>query len=463
MSALKQKLARIGATAGVLAASTVAMMAVGGATASSAFACVTPGTALTGQGSSLQKIAQGSWTGSYGCPETPVTYNSTSSGNGLTEFGFKGGALNTGLAFIASDDGPSGEAIGLAETAASGVEPVIIPVAETSIAVVINPPTENTTCKLVSNSTHGLTYAQLGQIFGGSVISTWKQLKEAGLVEGEGCTGAIERVVRKEGSGTTYQFKNYLAVLEENNGGAAMPCSLEGIKEDAEGNEESVTTNKTWKHMRFIGAKNASEEEPPNTTWPQPTSGKLGFCSGTTKVTPQAGGGKLAEYVAKTNGTIGYASLPDAKNAKAEFINLQDVTTPKFASPLSGTASNCGTRVYTVPTPGRPKKEPGGVPAAESGIGVVWSQTFGASPTISGGLYPLCTLTYDVAWTDYEGAGYTSGTKVGNNVQNYMEFVLGTTGQSLLGSNFYQALPSTPSEPEHNVLGAALLSTSKIN
>ena len=63
MSAFKQKLARLGATAGVLAASTAAIFAVGGATASSALAAPgceeIPGiSTLQGEGSTLQKVAQ---------------------------------------------------------------------------------------------------------------------------------------------------------------------------------------------------------------------------------------------------------------------------------------------------------------------------------------------------------------------------------------------------------------------
>ena len=92
MSAFKQKLARIGATAGVLAASTAAIMGVGAVSASTALAvpayCVkVPASvrALAAEGSTLQGVAQAEWTSKYNtaCNETEdahFTYTGTGSG-----------------------------------------------------------------------------------------------------------------------------------------------------------------------------------------------------------------------------------------------------------------------------------------------------------------------------------------------------------------------------------------------
>jgi len=446
MSAFKQRLARIGATAGVLAATTAAIMAVGGASASVASAACVPvgeGTALAGSGSSLQKEAQLTWTNAshFGteCAETPVTYTSTSSGKGLAAFGFTSGSIEHGTAFIGTDDGPNATQIASAESV-SKTKPLIIPVAETAIAVVLNPPAN---CSLKTGSTHGIGWVQLTQIFGGKEIKTWAQLATAEVVEGAGCTGNITRVVRAEGSGTTFQFKNYLAVLQQAEfGGKAMPCSLTGFNEET-GKSESTTA---WKNMRQVGT-----EEKPNITWPEPSN-----CAETTEVVRKAGGGAVAEYVAATDGTIGYASLPDAKAKGAEFAQLQDVSTGKFASPAkpSTTESNCGERVYTVPTPGR---------EGETGEAVNWSQVFGASPAVGSSLYPLCTLTYDVAWKNYETAGYTSGSKVAKNVKSYMEYLLSTNGQKVLPEKWYQKLPEGGGSKEKNVVAAAKLAISKIS
>jgi ABC-type phosphate transport system substrate-binding protein len=454
MSAFKQKLARIGATAGVLAASTAAFMAVGGASASIASAaCVSPtteGTSILGSGSSLQKVAQEKWNPGIHteCATQTVTYTSTSSGKGLTAFGFQpSSTIDHTQAFVGSDDGPNAAQIAHAE-GQSSTKPLIIPVAETAIAVVINPPAN---CTLKTGATHGITYAQLNQIFGGAGITTWAQMSSGGIVEGTGCTGSIVRVVRADGSGTTYQFKNYLGALEETQGAAAMPCALPGVSEGPNGEETGTPTSKTWKNMRHVGAKTGTEE-PPNTTWPEPSN-----CAGTTEVIHKEGGGGVAEYVAGHDGTIGYASLPDAEAKSAEVAQLQDVTgTVRFASPIktSTTESNCGSRIYTVPTPGR---------VGETGEGVNWSQVFGASPTVGSSLYPLCTLTYDIGWKSYSTAGYgANSAKIAANVKSYDQFLVGTTGQNLLTEHFYQKLPSG-GLPVNNVLGASELAIGKIS
>jgi ABC-type phosphate transport system substrate-binding protein len=448
MPAFKQRLARIGASAGVLAATTAAILAVGGAGASVASAaCVAKGegTALAGNGSSLQKEAQANWTNGthFGaeCPETPVTYTPTSSGKGLAAFGFTSGSIDHKTAFIGTDDGPNATQIASAESV-SKTKPLIIPVAETAIAVVINPPAN---CELQTGVTHGIGWVALTQIFGGKEIKTWAQLATAEVVKGTGCTGEITRVVRAEGSGTTYQFKNYLAVLQGEFGGKAMPCSLAGFNEA----ENKAVTTTSWKDMRQVGT-----EEKPNITWPEPSN-----CAETSPVVRKAGGGAIAEYVAATDGTIGYAALPDAKAKGAEVAQLQDVSTPRYAGPVkpSTTESNCGARIYTVPAAGRT--------GTGTGEGADWSQVFGAAPAVGSSLYPLCTLTYDVSWKSYEAAGYKepeSGkpAMVAANVKSYMQYLLGTSGQTVLTEHYYQKLPTGTSI--NDVLGAAELAAGKI-
>jgi ABC-type phosphate transport system substrate-binding protein len=442
MPAFKQRLARLGATAGVLAVSTAALMAVGGASASVASAaCVSPtteGLSIAGSGSSLQKVAQENWTVKQHslCSTQTVTYTSTSSGKGLTAFGYQpSSTIDHTQAFVGTDDGPNKTQLEHAE-AQSGTKPLVIPVAETSIAVVINPPGSNTECKLTTGNTHGISYVQLTQIFGGKELKTWKQLEEGGVVEGAKCTGEITRVVRAEGSGTTYQFKNYLANLQSGFSGKEMPCSLPGAEENANGEVIAEPSTKAWKNMRHVGAKNANNEEPPNTTWPQPTSGKVGFCEGTTPVSKQEGGGAVAAFVAANNGTIGYAALPDAEAKGAEVAQLQDATpTVRYAGPVkpSTTESNCSERAYEVPVGGR---------EGEAAEAVNWSQVFGAKPSVGNSEYPLCTLTYDLAWKSYSTAGYgTEAGKISKNVKSYDQFLVGTSGATILKEHYYQELP----------------------
>ena len=442
MSAFKQKLARLGASAGILAGTTAAVLALGGITAGSALAevgCPSKTTTVSGSGSSLQRVAQENWIAGYGakCTTGPVVkYTPTSSGKGLEEFRFTGhGAIDTSQGFIGTDDAPSTEQIEDAEGAteggkASGANPIIIPVAETSIAVAANVPSG---CVIKG----GITWSDLNKLFNGT-ITTW-----AGLETDNGnaaCNTAITRVVRRESSGTTYQFKNYLSTLETTSGlfAAAPGCGLG-----------------TWASLEAIRV-----EEQPNITWPE---NGAGTCTTLSPVHRAEGGGAVAEFVADNANTIGYASLPDVKAKGATAVPIQDAVVEeenKYGAPgkeeESGKKklSNCGARVYNVPAQGQ---------VTGTGESVDWSQVFGASPKVGGGLYPLCTLTYDVGWSSYAKAGYgTAAAAIKEVLKDYLgNFVDAPEGGAIDTAHWYQTLPA-PAEAAHNVQRAAELAISKL-
>jgi ABC-type phosphate transport system substrate-binding protein len=446
MSAFKQKLARIGATAGVLAASTAAIMAVGGATASSAFACSgTGGTVLTGQGSTLQREAQEKWIAGYQgicAPGSNATFSYTGTGSGaaLNSEGYNTEALLKTQAYAGTDEAPNTAQIGNAKTHASGSAPVIVPVAQTAIAVVANMPEA---CALTAGK--GLTYADLNALFAGT-LKKWSNIStvanKAACITAE--TGEISRVVRSDGSGTTYQFKNYLQTLVAK--GGAAPGKIQTSKTG----ETLVCTTKSWEAIRQN--ENSPETGQPNTSWPESNCN-----TGVSAVVKKEGGGGVAGFVATTPNTIGYAALPDAKAKSAKLLLLQDGTTGKAAEPTYGspvaknasgvetTEANCASHTYTLP------------PEASNGVEVNWSTTFGAVPTIGSPFYPLCTLTFDLSFKGYAGAGITGGAATGSAVKDYIaNYILGATlGQKVLGEHYYQALPS-------NVLGAAVTAASKI-
>jgi ABC-type phosphate transport system substrate-binding protein len=449
MSAFKQKLARLGATAGVVAGATAAIFAVGGASASTALAaeCVNvPESvrALKGEGSTLQNVAQGNWTGAYntacsGAENAHFTYTGTGSGAALTAFAYNGSTLNTGEAYVGTDDAPNATQIANAKSHAGTARPVIIPVAQTSISVVANIPQAK--CK----PTGGINYADLTKLFAGT-ITKWSQISTVNKAECEAAeaseSGAITRVVREDGSGTSYQFKNYLNILA---------TTLSGV---GPGSVKISTTceTKTWEQLE--------ETTAPNLTWPQNT-GEGGCQTGLSPLVRKKGGGGVAEYVAATKNTIGYASYSDAFAKKATSLSLQNGTGKSGATyavpgivPTGGTEAteaNCSTRTYTVAS------------GAFTGEGLEkdWSKVFGAVPSIGGTAYPLCTLTYDLAWKGYAGAGYTEGAKVGAAVHAYIGYELGE-GQAVLGQNGYAKLPET-AEESHNVLGAAKFALASVN
>ncbi len=213
----RRKSARGGLRAALLAGATVgafALVSVGGASpASASLNC--GGSAITGAGSSLQKVAeQNVWSPGFSgasgvCPSGPtVTYESIGSGGGLAFWNATGvlGHINTEKAFIGTDDAPNPTQIASTDSVADGAHVVVIPVAQTSIAIVANLPAG---CSFAEET--GITNLDLQKVFRGS-LKTW-----SGLETTEGtCNSPITRVVRKDGSGTTFQFKTYLSRM---NGG----------------------------------------------------------------------------------------------------------------------------------------------------------------------------------------------------------------------------------------------------
>ena len=433
-----------GIRASLLAGATVIALGIGGVSASGASAAPScTGANIIGEGASLQKESQLSiwipgFQGAGGVcagkgTEPKVTYEPTGSGAGLRAWDFNGPdekAFDTTRAFVASDDAPTPAQIGNAKTAAGGGSQVlVIPVTQTAIGIVVNPPAE---CEVEE-----ITNQQLESALRGNILK-WGKLETA---FGPGCAGKnITRVVRFDGSGTTYQFKNYLSLIN----GGTLPCT------EAPG--------KTWKDLEPIGAGGK-----PNITWPE--NGVGGCAAGTVSPVTTAGknnGTELVKKVNATDGSIGYAALADIevnKTGDTHAVKVQNNGTKKiskatYAEP--GTEfgnANCSAAEYTVPTAGQ---------VGGSGENVDWSQVFGANLSIGGSDYPLCTLTYDIAWKGYGAAGFSEATTT--TVIDYLrEYITAAAGQEDIdnGEKFYSPLPS-PLAAKHNVLGAAQLAATKI-
>jgi ABC-type phosphate transport system substrate-binding protein len=438
MSAFKQKLAKVGATAGVLASATAMMLAVGGVSASSALALKghCEGEGIHGEGSSLQRAAQETWnsgfnTSAKGCnvagKKPAVTYTVTSSGTALKEWGVGSGALGTNGkldTFISSDDAPKGKvteatsqlgeirkALRKSTTTENSTNVVTIPVTQTSVAIVVNLPAN---CTLTQIST-----ANLEAAFEGS-SKTWSSIGGSGT----GCTKEFTRVVRSDASGTTYQFKHYLQVAKELHGGGTV-CTTE-------------YGNTSW---TFLQNESVSGSFTPNLVWPD--------CSGTIKPLTASGGGALVAKVSATDSSIGYAALPDAessnKGAEATILEVEDGEVKgaaKFANPFSGTAANCSEVKYNLPL-----NESGtavsGWEQAGTATNVDWSEVYGSSPTIGGGLYPLCTLTFSVAATNSTAVW---GESKATTLIDYLKYLTNKEaggGQEALLTKWYAKLPNS--------------------
>ena len=151
MSAVTSKnRVRSRARVALLAGSVVAALGLGAfnvGTAAAAPACT--GGNITGQGASLQKIAQQNvWNPGFEAgicnkgTEPKITYNSTGSGAGLVEWNHDGtkGSINTALSYISTDDAPTAAQITNMQGVAGGAKLAVVPVTQTAIAIVANPP-----------------------------------------------------------------------------------------------------------------------------------------------------------------------------------------------------------------------------------------------------------------------------------------------------------------------------------
>jgi ABC-type phosphate transport system substrate-binding protein len=428
----RRKSARRGLRATLVAGATVAALAVAGIGAGGASAAVScNGGNIIGEGSSLQKIAnQNVWIPAFqtevcnfGTFPT-IEYKPEGSGAGLKAWGAGGGAIDRTRAFIGTDDAPTTAQIANIKAAAGGGNILTIPVAQTSIAVVANPPAGCTVTQI--------TNKELERVFRG-VEKQWSELETASGT----CASPITRVVRFDGSGTTYQFKNYLNLFNT----ASLPC-----------------INKTWKELEPI--ENAATGAP-NTSWPESCEGK----TLSALVRPAAkGGGEEVKKVKATAGSIGYAALPDAQSNGATFLEVQNngnvgAEEATFASPvLAGLEAgkgiaNCAATKYAVPKEGR---------TTGTGLDVDWSQVFGASASIGGTAYPLCTLTYDLAFHGYKTAGFKFAPyqTVRDFINGYVVFG-GQTALTTSETN-YAPLPEVKGNATYNVYAAAKFAASLI-
>jgi ABC-type phosphate transport system substrate-binding protein len=402
------------------ASATVAFAGLGAGGAQAALPGHCLGSNITAQGSSLQGAAQDIWTGavggggfnvsSSGCNganKPTVAYDRTGSGACLTGFGANGGAAGTTYAFCGTDDAPDSTQIANVTTATGG-QVLSIPVAQSAIAIVVNPPAG---CAVTT-----LTPAQIESVFRGATTA-WSSIGSGS------CSGTITRVVRNDGSGTTYQLKHYLSTI----------------------NPGAVSGSLTWADLQ--SAAN-------NTTWPGTVTKSQSGCASAMALpcsggaNSGSGGGDEVRTVGAAGSSIGYAALPDARAVYAalgapgantwpnlSWTNIRTGTTTTPNPSLNGVSatksnSNCptGNNSYS--------------PLPASGATGDWSGTYRAN---SGSAYPLCTLTWDLALSNYTSGTWGAGAgSIAQTVKDYLGYAVSAAGQSdaLSSANDYQVLPA---------------------
>lgn len=408
---------------GVLIA--LAFSAFNASSASAAPTCT--GENITGRGASFQKIAQQNvWDPGFETSicnkgtEPKITYESTGSGGCISAWNFDGisGVIDKNVAYCATDDAPTAAQITNAEKVAGGARIAVVPVAQSSLAIIANPP--------VGCNAEFVTNSNLAGLMEGR-IRNWNKVETAEEETPGACNAPISRVVRKDGSGTTYQFKNYLFKLFN----GTLKCT-EGLVEAGK--------KATWQQLEPIAA-----EGKPNISWPEscPEQELSTLLRGAAN-----GNGAVVTKVNETPGSIAYTGLADAvagNKGNTRILALQNngqkgVAEATFAEPGIGNVANCGKAVYQVPK-------------VNGSLDFDWSQVFAAKPAIGGEAYPLCTLTYVLVWNDYSAVGYTEG--VATTTRDYIyEYVVQAAGQAAIDSNNYSALPGS-GNPQFDVLGAA--------
>ena len=431
--------------AGIIAAAgAVALMAPGAASASLGTQC--SGSDIGGQGSSLQKLAQELWipnfntssekfacNGTQGSKATPkISYNPSGSGAGLKSWGVgnlehKYEATN---AFIGTDEAPSPAAKTEIEENELTLQPktlLTIPVLQAAVAVIVHLPAG---CTATSTSNKGrlvLNFSTLEAIWNGS-ITNWTEIKDGGDAFTGTCSSAITHVVRLDGSGTTHIFKKYLGLVSK----TAFPIT------NAKGES---TGSHTWSEI---------SEGAENTSWPTADA----------VVRPEkTGNGPVVAKVATTPGSIAYANLADVRansafvppaggaktavfwvpiqNKTGETITYKDPSTNKEVAALK--ESNCAKEEYT----------DGENPFPPENAQASWSQV--TTKTVEPN-YPICGLTFDLAFTSY---GKYPGTSLeeATTVNNYLQYVMNTSkekegnknngGQALIKLHDYEPLSGT--------------------
>lgn len=438
---------------------------------------------------------------SFGCGSgavstSPVSYKSDGSGCGIASIGsgpqteekcstFQAGAAKPGeraseTRFAASDAPLTPTEKANAE-AASGTNPGVlhqIPVAVAAVTVIVHFPEgcslENPEPSGNGDTTTGgandpggkdgsgdsfteetlrvhISATELEKIWEGEAV-TWGDVltseakvhisgtDTSKLNEGVACEDVpVRRIVRFDGSGTTYNFKAYLSLLPGAPSGLWTTAPVVG-----DNNNWPITAGGEKKQPEVVGATGVCEDASHICT---PTTGK---------------GGPLAKAVTETDGSISYVDLATARKEKFSeekhkvnkiyWIPLQTINPGKpegervgtnYVEPTAvptahivGNGAALGANCTNADFRGLPT-----TPASDPTLGD-WSNAIATGSTDST-TYPACAITYDLAFDD--DAPVYGNTPLeqerARTVRDYLTAVESPVGQSLVSGADYGVLP----------------------
>jgi ABC-type phosphate transport system substrate-binding protein len=327
-------------------------------------------------------------------------------------------------------------------------------------------------CGGTSPGTLNFTGAQVSALMGGDV-ATWNQLAPGGTygVAGEdaglaNCTEAVTRIVRFDNSGTTNIFKNFLVKTDNTRTAfGSEPCYGSGTIPNT-GSPGTAAGSGDPQHWDYYNALYASSEQgfSGNTDWPglytggTKTAGADGTCSAI-ETPGTSGGPAVYKLVGSTPGAVSYLDLADFKNTSENSApcgtctvvapNVQNGAATGYVPPSSGKLANCNFSSATLPS-----GSPVGLNSTDTWANdnYIVNSTSGSvdhnNLTDAGAQYPICGVTWQLVYTDLQGAAGTGPVSTLTNDQrqtlySYVTYELGSTAQAYLGSNYYAPLPAT--------------------
>jgi ABC-type phosphate transport system substrate-binding protein len=419
----------------IVALAAVCMGAAFAVTAPAASAAVTC-EGINGSGSSLQGVAQGLWGSAFalnskGCTAgISVKYISTSSGSGLACWGVSGtlnkaecGVSGTLDAYIGTDVGPEGPAgtpgtqLTHMDAAGGGNKVVTVPVAQSAIAIIVTMPVGCVPKNPQENPR--VQVKALEEEWNGSKGTLAQQIKFENPGNGWKGTSCQEKLTptlfaRSKGSGTTAGFKRFLDQVNPQHWETFVKTAeeAESIKwpnqqiktSDGKSSEQAEKTFKTPNSMSYVDISDAR---------------KAGFNAAAAQIK---------------------AHPTEQGEADSFYVEVQNsITELKYIKPEepSGEAA-CKKAAYKAPT--------------SVGPDVDWShaqQTNSLAGVSGEGLYPICTLTFDLAWHEYgllPAGTYTNSTNTANAVLQYLTYIVSGGGQeiaALKGQEHFAALPAS--------------------
>lgn len=416
---------------------------------------------VTGIGASLQRTAQSQWgaeivapdplaairsgfgyDGTFGCAawrlpadggtKGPITYSPAGSGAGRSAFGANGALRPVSPAttynYGGVDEAPTTAQLDIANknslTPASDrvtsddAQLNTIPAAATAVAVAVKLPV-NCTLSLANRQA---TLQRIESAFAQDVsVDTWVELFPG--IAGASCvrTTAINRVVRFDSSGTTFAFKGYL-----NQAGRNPWLTYANI--------DWPTRSPNWFTSNRVGGAGAQADALNGTTLARDNSG-----------TTSTLGDGIAYLDLATARARGFGST--GATDRTFWIRVERPATPGvFVSPSAFASTDGDTQTGTK----------GANCAGVSYANVPADTTLSwaaVDPVPTRTAYPICPLTYALAWTDPKpfNSGYTSGASTttpftqnqAQTTKDYLNYILKGGQDTELTDNDYSALPSS--------------------